>query len=138
MNHKKLFSPALGIAALAAASGGLCPVPTAHAAPDCTVPGAHLDLHQSTGYDVTVDAKGAALGPGALVRTPQQSSPTSVTGGIKGRNVDFTINWSGTKAYVHFTGTVGPDGLAHGTSTAMGKPMKLDAGPWDSTTRLTC
>ena len=94
--------------------------------------------HQSTGYDVTVDASGAALGPTALVRTPELTSPGNVTGGISGRTVDFTINWSGSKAYVHFTGTVGNDGVAHGTSTGTGTPVKLDPGPWDSVTQLTC
>jgi hypothetical protein len=96
------------------------------------------DLHHSTGYDVTVDASGASLGPTALVRTPQITSQGNLTGGINGRTVDFTINWSGTKAYVHFTGTVGNDGIAHGTSTGLGTPVKLDPGPWDSITRLTC
>ena len=137
-NNKKLIGSTLGVAAAAIASGGFLAVPTAHANANCTVPGAHLDLHQSTGYDVTVDASGASLGPTASVRTPQVTSQGNVTGGINGRTVDFTINWSGTKAYVHFIGTVGNDGVAHGTSTGIGTPVKLDAGPWDSTTRLTC
>ncbi len=135
---KKLIGSTLGVAAAAVASGGFLALPTAHANANCTVPGAHLDLHHSTGYDVTVDASGASLGPTALVRTPQGTSQGNITGGINGRTVDFTINWSGSKAYVHFTGTVGNDGVAHGTSTGMGTPVKLDPGPWDSITRLTC
>jgi hypothetical protein len=136
-NGKKPIGLTLG-AAVAMALGGFVAVSTAHADANCTVPGAHLDLHQSTGYDVTVDASGAVLGPTALIRTPQLTSPGNVTGGINGRTVDFTINWSGSKAYVHFTGTVGNDGVAHGTSTGVGTPVKLDPGPWDSITRLTC
>ncbi|HYB34498.1 MAG TPA: hypothetical protein VEF72_00960 [Mycobacterium sp.] len=136
--REKLIGLALGVAAAATTSGGLLAVPTAHAGANCMVPGPYLDLHQSTGYFVTVDASGASLGPTALVRTPQQTSPGNVTGGINGRSVDFTINWSGTKAYVHFTGTVGNDGVAHGTSTGTGTPVELDPGSWDSTTRLTC
>ena len=135
-NNKMLIGSTL--AAAAVVSGGFLAVPAAHANANCTVPGGHLDLHQSTGYDVTVDANGAALGPGAVVRTPQGTSQGNITGGINGRTVDFTINFSGTKAYVHFTGTVGPDGVAHGTSTGTGTPVKLDAGAWDSITRLTC
>jgi hypothetical protein len=137
-NRTKPIGSALGVAAVAIASGGIFAAPTAHADVNCTVPGAHLDIHHSTGYDVTVDASGASLGPTALVRTPQMNSQGNATGGINGRTVDFTINWLGTKAYVHFTGTVGNDGVAHGTSTAIGNPVKLDPGSWDSITRLTC
>ena len=137
-NRRKLIDSTLGVAAAAIASGGFLAVPTAEANAGCTVPGAHLDLHQSTGYDVSVDANGASLGPTASIRTPQGTSQGNITGGINGRTVDFTINFSGTKAYVHFIGTVGDDGVAHGTSTGIGTPVKLDAGPWDSTTRLTC
>jgi hypothetical protein len=133
-----LIGSTIGVAAAAIASAGFLTAPTAHANPNCTVPGAHLDLHHSTGYDVSVDASGASLGPTAAVRTAQGTSQGNITGGISGRTVDFTINWSGSKAYVHFTGTVGSDGVAHGTSTGMGTPVKLDPGPWDSTTRLTC
>jgi hypothetical protein len=136
--RKNLIGSTLGVAAAAIASGGCLAVPTAHAGANCTVPGAHLDLHQSTGYDVSVDANGASLGPTARIRTPQTTSPGNITGGINGRSIDFTINFSGTKAYVHFTGTVGSDGVAHGTSTGTGTPIKLDPGSWDSVTRLTC
>ena len=66
------------------------------------------------------------------------TSQGNASGGINGRTVDFTINSFGTKDYVHFTGTVGNDGVAHGTSTALRTPVKLDPGPWDSITRLTC
>src|SRR5262249_12033173 len=55
MNRIERIGLALGLVAVAAASGGWVAAPKAYAAPNCTVPGAHLDLHQSTGYDVTVD-----------------------------------------------------------------------------------
>ncbi len=128
MNRAVLICSTLG-ATVGIASGGSLAVSTAHADPNCTVPGAHLDLHQSTGYDVTVDASGAALGPTALVRTPELTSPGNVTGGISGRTVDFTINWSGSKAYVHFTGTVGNDGVARGTRLAQGLRSNWIRGP---------
>jgi hypothetical protein len=134
---KKLIGSTLSVAAAAIASGVLV-APIAHGGPDCTVAGAHLDLHQSSGFDVSVDASGATLGPGVLVRTPQQNSQGNITGGISGHTIDFTITWFGTKAYDHFTGTVGGDGIAHGTSTGTGVPVKLDPGSWDSITRLTC
>jgi hypothetical protein len=39
----------------------------------------------------------------------------NVSGGIQGRNIDFTITWDGGPNVVpsHFTGTVGDDGLVH-------------------------
>lgn len=133
----KVIGPALGVAATAVGCGVVA-APIAHSGPNCTVVGAHLDLHQSTGFDVSVDASGATLGPGVLVRTPQQNSQGNITGGINGRTIDFMITWLGTKAYDHFTGTVGNDGVAHGTSTGTGVPINLDPGSWDSITRLTC
>ncbi len=137
-NGTKLIGSTLGVAAAAIVTAGFLALPTAYANANCTVPAGQLNLHHSTGYDVTVDAGGGALGPTALVRTSQGTSQGNITGGINGRTVDFTITWSGSKAYVHFTGTVGSDGVAHGTSTGIGTPVKLDPGPWDSITRLTC
>jgi hypothetical protein len=114
-------------------------VPAAHADANCTVPGAHLNLHHSSGYDVTIDASGGSLGPGAVVRvTPELSSDGNVSGGIKARNIEFRISWYGTKSYVYFTGTVGDDGIAHGTSTGITDPVNLNEGPWDSVDPLTC
>jgi hypothetical protein len=124
--------------ATAIAAGALLAVPQAHADANCTVPGAHLTLHHSSGYDVTVDASAATLGPGAVIVTPALSSDGNVTGGIKGRTIDFTIGWYGTRAYVHFTGTVGADGIAHGTSSGIADPVSLKEGPWDSVGPLTC
>jgi hypothetical protein len=126
-------------AAIAIAAGGFLAVPVAHADTNCTVPGAHLNLHHSSGYDVTVDASGTSLGPGGVVRvTPEQSSDVYVTGSIQGRSIEFRISWSGTKAYVSFTGTVGDDGIAHGTSSGIASPVTLKEGPWDSVEPLAC
>lgn len=49
--------------------------------------------------------------------------------------IDFTITWQGTKSYVHFTGTVGDNGIAHGTSTGIAYPVNLSEGPWHSIDR---
>jgi hypothetical protein len=52
----------------------------------------------------------------------------NVSGGIQGRNVDFTIHWDGGGDPWHFTGTVGDDGLVHdGVASINGNP-----GGWDS------
>jgi hypothetical protein len=81
----------------------------------------------------------SSLGPRAVIHTPEVTSDGNLTsGGITGRTVDFTIGWSGTLAYVHFTGTVGADGIAHGTSTGTTTPINLNEGPWDSVGPLTC
>ncbi|HTX97977.1 MAG TPA: hypothetical protein VME67_25990 [Mycobacterium sp.] len=141
-NRKKPIGAVLGVVPAAIVSGFL-PVSTAHADANCTVPGSQLNIHHSSGYDVTVDASGASLGPAATIHvTPELSSDANVTaGGIKGRNIDFNIGWYGTKAMIHFTGTVGDDGIAHGTSGEIIDPVTrhvLNQGPWDSTTRLTC
>jgi len=129
---------AIHFAAAALFGGVFLVTPTAHAAANCAVPGPRLDLHHISGYDVSVDANGASLGPGAVISTPQQTSRGNVSGGINGRAIDFTVNFSGTRAYDHFTGTVGNDGVAHGTSVGTQIPIGLDPGPWDSVTRLTC
>jgi hypothetical protein len=135
---KKLIESTLVVAAAAIASGGVLAIPTAHADPhNCKVPTTHLDLHHSSGYDVSVEALVATLGPTAVVRvSPDLTSLANVSGGINSRSIDFAMTWSGTQDYVHFTGTVDNDGVAHGTSTGLGYPVKLDPGPWDSITRL--
>jgi hypothetical protein len=126
-------------AATAIAAGGLLALPSAHAAANCMATGPLLDLHHSSGYDVAIDASGSSLGPKARIRTAEASSDGNITsGGITGRTIDFTIGWSGTLAYVHFTGTVGADGIAHGTSTGTTTPINLNAGPWDSVDPLRC
>ncbi|WP_142281165.1 hypothetical protein [Mycobacterium palustre] len=128
------------VAAAAIASGQVLATSTAHADPNnCTVPAAHLDLHHSSGYDVAVKALVATLGPTATVRVnPDLTSVGNASGGINLRTVDFVITWTGTRNVVHFTGTVDNNGVAHGTSTGLTYPVKLDPGPWDSATRLAC
>jgi hypothetical protein len=137
---KTLIESTFVVAAAAIASGGVLAIPPAHADPNnCKVPAAHLDLHHSSGYDVAVEALVATLGPTATVRVPPDlTSVGNVTGGINLRTVDFVITWSGTRDFVHFTGMVDNNGVAHGTSTGLGYPVKLDPGPWDAITRLTC
>ena len=54
----------------------------------------------------------------------------NVSGGIQGRNIDFTITWDGGPdvAPSHYTGTVGDDGLVHrGVSSFGGSPMGWDS-----------
>ncbi|MDT5310382.1 MAG: hypothetical protein QOE48_6096 [Mycobacterium sp.] len=138
--NAKIAKPRVVLAAVTAiAAAGLLALPSAHATANCTVLGELLNLHDSGGYDVAIDASGSSLGPRAVIRTPELTSDGNITsGGITGRTVDFTIGWSGTLSYVHFTGTVGADGIAHGTSTGTTTPINLNEGPWDSVGPLTC
>jgi hypothetical protein len=138
--NAKIVKARAGLAAATAiAAGALLALPSAHATASCTVAGALLNLHHASGYDVAIDASGSSLGPRAVIHTPEVTSDGNLTsGGITGRTIDFTIGWSGTLAYVHFTGTVGADGIAHGTSTGTTTPINLNEGPWDSVGPLTC
>nr|WP_313776286.1 hypothetical protein [Mycobacterium sp.] len=136
----KLTKMHIGLAAATAiAAGTILALPSANARANCTVPGTLLNLHHSSGYDVAIDASGSSLGPHVAIRTPDVTSDGNITsGGITGRTIDFTIGWSGTLAYDHFTGTVGADGIAHGTSTGTTTPVHLNEGPWESVDPLTC
>jgi hypothetical protein len=58
----------------------------------------------------------------------------SVSGGVNGRSVDFTINWdSGPRG--HYTGVVDQDGFASGTSTDL---TNGNSTGWHATGRLVC
>jgi hypothetical protein len=125
------------IAAAAIAASTLPTVPSANAAANCTVPGAVLNLHDSSGYDVAVDSSGSSLGPSAVIRTPDTSFDGSVfEGGITGRAIKFNVG--NGKAYIHFEGTVGADGIAHGSSSGTAQPVVLLEGTWDSVDPLSC
>lgn len=136
----KRFQPLLGTAALVFTTCAVAAAPVAHAEATCTVPGPHLTLHQSNGYDIVVSANGAALGPSGLARAnPEMATYGNVSGGINGRTIDFTIAWSDNKGTAHFTGTVGDDGVAHGTSSGPSVPVNMwNPGSWDSVGALTC
>jgi hypothetical protein len=85
-------------------------------------------LKQSYGGVVSFNSTGPAASGVAL--NGQDSG--LVTGGIQGRNVDFTIDWGGQRPDVReYTGTVGDDGLVH--NGVMGGVIS-----WDSTRPLGC
>jgi hypothetical protein len=86
-------------------------------------------LKQSYGGVVSFNSTGPAASGVAL--NGQDSG--LVTGGIQGRNVDFTITWGGQPLYAPFryTGTVGDDALIH-------DGVVDSAIPWHSTGPLGC
>jgi hypothetical protein len=133
----------LGAAAIAMFAAGILAMPMASQASaetTCTVTGQYFNLHQSNGYDLVISANGASLGPSGLARAnPEMATYGNVTGGIKGRLVDFTITWSDNKGQAHFTGAVGDDGTATGNSTGPSVPVNLwNPGPWTSNEPLSC
>lgn len=131
--------PSVLAAAIAITAGPLLALPSAHAAANCVAANGLLNLRHSSGYDVAIDDSASSFGPQVVIRTPDVTSIGNITsGGITGRTLDFTIGWPGTKAYDHYTGTVGADGIAHGTSTGTMTPITLAEGTWDSVAPLTC
>ncbi|MDQ8732841.1 SH3 domain-containing protein [Bradyrhizobium sp. LHD-71] len=141
MNKCQLFAAAVAIGA-----GGFLAVPGALAAEVCTVPGEYLNLNLGPKPDMSyhknaiISANGSTLGPTALVKASVEIGIYgNVSGGIQGRAIDFTITWHDTMTQARFTGTVGTDGVARGTSTGPTVPINLwEAGPWESAGPLTC
>jgi hypothetical protein len=123
--------------ATAAVAAGFLSVPVAHAA-SCTVNGDYLRLQQHEGpYTTTtsVTAKGSTLGPGVVTVPPSGTNGTygSASGSIDGSNITVHITWNDNKGTADFTGTIGNDGIAHGTSTGTPIPINLwNPGPWDT------
>ena len=133
MNKSQLFAAAAAIGA-----GGFLATPAAHADTSCTVNGEYLRLQQHEGnYTTTtsVNANGSALGPGVVTVPPSGTNGTygTASGSINGRAINVHITWSDNKGTADFTGTVGNDGIAHGTSTGTPIPINLwNPGPWDT------
>jgi hypothetical protein len=71
----------------------------------------------------------------ALDSSGNKALSGNVSGSINGTNVDFTIRWdSGPQG--HYTGTVGADGFAHGTTNDEAHPGS--SAKWDGTVPLGC
>ncbi len=140
-------------AVVALGAGGLLVAPTAHAA-NCTVNGDGLHLttpiNDNVGYSIFVNANGSSIGPGVVLNTPDGGLYGKASGSITGTHIDFTINWDefypgttggpvGGKFSNHFTGEIGADGIANGTSTGDTIPINIyRPGPWHSTDKLNC
>lgn len=119
--------------------------PAAHAGRTCLISGQYLELHQDNdgGYDIIVERDGYnGIGPRGLARaTPSQATYGNVNGYIAPATgyIDFTISWDDPKTVAHFTGTVGGDSIARGSSTGAEVPINLwNPGPWVSTSKFDC
>jgi hypothetical protein len=128
---------AVGASATALVATGFLSIPLAHA-DSCAVNGDYLRLQQHEGpYTTTtsVNAKGSALGPGVVTVPPSGTNGTygKASGSINGRAISVHIIWDDNKGTADFTGTIGDDGIAHGTSTGTPIPINLwNPGPWDT------
>ncbi|MFY9920438.1 MAG: hypothetical protein WAL26_18895 [Mycobacterium sp.] len=60
-----------------------------------------------------------------------------VSGGVNGRNVDFTIRWDGGGAQGHYTGTINEFDFVKGGTTVDEKNPGSSAS-WDSTVPFGC
>jgi hypothetical protein len=91
MSLRTIVNSSASVAAVAAlGTAGLLASPIAHA-DSCTVNGGFIVLHQINGFDITVSANGATLGPGARVNEGHDVGPGgSVNGSVTGRTIDFT------------------------------------------------
>jgi hypothetical protein len=138
MNTKLTKLATMGAAATAIGAVGFFTVPApAQAAPPCDKYGfaLGLDLLQSNGFSVSVspDAKNTSAATGTA---SSANNNGTVSGGVNGRSVDFTIHWNGG-AQGHYTGTVSDDGNVHGGATVdVANPGS--GASWDSTTPFVC
>lgn len=87
------------------------PVP-AHAAPACSQYGfaGSFSFRQDNGYGGGFSARGTTVsGPASATGDSGDALVGRVTGGIKGRTIDFTIRWNGAGGG-HYTGDIADDG----------------------------
>jgi hypothetical protein len=141
MSHNHIVKTAQSVLAVASLGiSGLMVAAPAHAV-NCTVNGAYLNLdHTFPRHSLEVQANGSTLGPGAVVST-DGINPIygNATGSIAGNTVDFVIDWNDNKGQAHYSGTIGPDGIAKGTATGNVVPINLwNPGDWTSTGPLSC
>jgi hypothetical protein len=94
-------------------------------------------LHQSNGFTVQFSSTGpgASGSATALDSSGKTALRGSVSGSITGTHVDFTIRWDqGPQG--HYTGKVGADGFAHGSTNDESNPGS--SATWDATVPLGC
>jgi hypothetical protein len=118
----------------------MLPAPLAPACSQWAFPGV-FTLKQTNGAVVRFNSTGPAASGRAEASTPNGALQGSVSGGIQGDKLDFTIEWAGTPANNNFggvggyTGSVGNDGFAHGDTRDR---LHQDSAFWDSTVPLVC
>src|SRR5258708_32534680 len=120
MNSSKVFAAATAISAVGfltvaapAWAGPMFPLPLAPPCSQYAFKG-DFSVRQANGYQVFFSSTGpAASGNAVAVGDGGDKLQGSVSGGITGRSVEFTISWNNGKGLGHYTGDVGNDALAH-------------------------
>jgi hypothetical protein len=101
--------------------------------------GALLQLNQSDGVVVQLPTSGPSLqnaGPGRVMYLiPGRTEGTfgNAYGGIQGRNINFTVKWDQGPGAGHtntYTGRVGDDGFATGTTTSTDRATSNWRSTW--------
>jgi hypothetical protein len=143
VNRSALFA-----AVTALGTAGFLAAPPAHAE-SCKVNESQLQLivhPPGLTYTVTVSANGSTLsGNVHSTHKNQDGASGNAAGGIAGNSVNFIVDWfpSNGGGMTHFRGTVGSDGVAHGTATGSSAKnfsggIEFEPGPWDSVKPLSC
>jgi hypothetical protein len=148
-------SAVVSTSACLGAAGLLISAP-AHADAGCTLPdgpSATLELQSpdpTRVQDVFVESHGTTLGPQVSVTSNGGNTAFgTATGGINGRNVDFTVNWVDNPSAplpadqnpgpAHFSGVVGDDGILRGIGSGKPRPINIwMPGSFVSSGPLTC
>jgi hypothetical protein len=136
VNRSQLFAAATAISAVGllmvpapARAGPMFPL-----APACTQYGftGKFSLRQDNGWRVSFTSTGpAATGRVVAVGNSGYTMRGNVTGGINGRNVDFTTHWDNSSSTGHYNGVVGDDGTVRRGTTI--NQENADLADWDST-----
>lgn len=108
-------------------------------APPCSQYGftGNFSLRQSNGYVVRFKSTGQVAGGQAFATGDSGDKLQGpVSGGVQGRDVDFTIRWN-SGARGRYFGVVDNDGFAHG-DTADEASNTSPSALWDSTVPLGC
>lgn len=99
---------------------------------------------EAGGWTLQIPATGQNVGPGEAFQAIIGRSVASfgnASGGITGRNVNITVNWTKgpfAGAASTITGQVNDDGHASGDYTLTGSGSANGTNPWHSTDTLSC
>lgn len=147
MSHRRIGSKSglLGAATVLGASALLSAPALAGARPPVPLDPAcdrfqfigDYSLHQANGFTVQFRSTGPNAGgsASALDSTGKTAMTGTVSGGINGTRIDFTIQW-GSGPRGHYTGLIDADGFARGTTVDEAHPGPITN--WGGNVPLGC
>jgi hypothetical protein len=106
---------AYGLLSGPAPAGARPPFPLAPACSQYQLVG-NFSLHQSNGFTVQFSGGLRSSSAVAMDSSGKTVMTGPMTGGIDGSHIDFTAHWTNGETG-RYTGDIGPDGIAHGTTT---------------------